>query len=186
MEARLFPVMAVGISTLRPRIHSGCSVMDSRFISKWVLTLNSESLTALSTDDLQYFESKFFLAPSTGSIYVNSKMSVIRQRSVTRGFHEELTVMNHDDHPVSFELRIDVDADFADLFEVKDNLPKKGAYSKRVANNSLTIGYKRETYTRATTISSSNDGAVDDDGFTFRGRSIRMESGRRRSMLCHL
>ena len=48
-------------------------------------------LTALSTDDLKYYESKFFLVPGTGSVYVNATMSVIRQRDVGGGFRERLT-----------------------------------------------------------------------------------------------
>ena len=35
-----------------------------------------------------YFESRFFLVPGTGTVYVNATLSVIRQRSVGGGFHE--------------------------------------------------------------------------------------------------
>jgi hypothetical protein len=38
-----------------------------------VLTLNGQRLNALSTDELQYFETRFFLAPGTGTVYVDSK-----------------------------------------------------------------------------------------------------------------
>ena len=41
---------------------------------------NGERLNALSTDDLQYFETRFFLVPGTGTVYVDAKLSVIRQR----------------------------------------------------------------------------------------------------------
>jgi len=37
--------------------------------------------------DLQYFETRFFLVPGTGTVYVDSKLSVIRQRSVAEGFY---------------------------------------------------------------------------------------------------
>ena len=62
-----------------------------------MLTINGERLNALSTDDLQYFETRFFLVPGTGTVYVDAKLSVIRQRAVGDGFHEELTILNHDD-----------------------------------------------------------------------------------------
>ena len=42
---------------------TGLFSFDTRFLSKWVLTVNGERLTALSTDDLQYFETRFFLVP---------------------------------------------------------------------------------------------------------------------------
>ena len=91
--------------------------------------MNGERLNALSVDDLQYFETRFFLVPGTGTVYVDAKLSVIRRRSVGDGFHEELTILNHDEEPVELTVRIDAGSDFADLFEVKDALEKKGAYS---------------------------------------------------------
>ena len=64
--------------------------------------MNGERLSALSVDDLQYFETRFFLVPGTGTVYIDAKLSVIRQRAVANGFHEELTILNHADksrHP---------------------------------------------------------------------------------------
>ena len=90
--------------------------------------MNGERLNPLSTDDLQYFETRFFLVPGTGTVYVDAKLSVIRQRAVGDGFHEELTILNHDDKPVDLTVRIEAGCDFADLFEVKDALEKKGKY----------------------------------------------------------
>ena len=111
---------------------TGLFSFDTRFLSKWLLTVNGERLTSLSTDDLQYFEARFFLVPGAGSVYVNAKLSVIRQRAVGNGFPEELTILNHDDAPVDLTVRIEADCDFADLFEVKDALQKKGTYAKQV------------------------------------------------------
>ena len=34
---------------------TGLFSYDTRFLSKWVLTVNGQRLTALSTDDMQYF-----------------------------------------------------------------------------------------------------------------------------------
>src|SRR5829696_3998079 len=83
---------------------TGLFAYDTRFLSRWVLTVNGERLTALSTDDLQYFEARFFLVPGTGTVYVDSKQSVIRQRSVGNGFHEELSILNHDAQPVELAI----------------------------------------------------------------------------------
>src|SRR5215472_14284900 len=107
---------------------TGLFSFDTRFLSQWVLTLDGQRLNALSTDDLQYFQTRFFLVPGTGTVYVDAKLSVIRQREVADGFHEELRILNHESQPVDLELRIDVASDFADLFEVKDALKKKGRY----------------------------------------------------------
>jgi N-terminal domain of (some) glycogen debranching enzymes len=51
-----------------PTDPTGLFAFDTRFLSKWVLTVNGERLNALSVDDLQYFETRFFLVPGTGTV----------------------------------------------------------------------------------------------------------------------
>src|SRR5262249_40184234 len=127
-------------------------------------------LNALSTDDLQYFETRFFLVPGTGTVYVDSKLSVIRQRAVGEGFSEKLTILNHEDNPVDVTIRIEAGSDFADLFEVKDALEKKGAYKTTVRDGKLVLEYTRAAFGRATVISSSPPARVDKNGLTFKTR----------------
>ena len=146
---------------------TGLFSFDTRFLSTWLLTVNGERLTSLSTDDLQYFEARFFLVPGIGSVYVNTTLSVIRQRAVGDGFHEELSILNHDDAPVDLTVRIDADSDFADLFEVKDALQKKGSYANRAEEGSLVLTYRRDSYERSTAISSSQPCTFDENGLTF-------------------
>ncbi len=136
-------------------------------MSKWKLTVDGERLNALSVDDLQYFETRFFVVPGTGTVYVNATLSVIRQRAVGNGFQERLSILNHAAEPVALTVRIDADADFADLFEVKDALKKKGTYTKQVKDGRLRLEYRRETFSRATVISSSEPGTPDEEGLTF-------------------
>ena len=119
---------------------------DTRFLSRWVLTANGIRPSVLSTDDVQYFEAKFFLAPSSGTIYVDVDMSIMRKRVVGRGFVEEIIVENHSAFPKEMDLKIEAASDFADLFEVKDQLKKKGEYYRRVEDDTLVLGYKRDTY----------------------------------------
>src|SRR5215212_8821798 len=146
---------------------TGLFSFDTRFLSTWVLTIDGERLTALSVDDLQYFEARFFLVPGTGTVYVDAKLSVLRHRAVGNGFSEELTLLNHDNEPVDVVVRIAAASDFADLFEVKDALRKKGTYSRRVDEGALVLSYQRDTFTRATTISASQPCQFDDTGLTF-------------------
>ena len=147
---------------------TGLFAFDTRFLSKWALTIDGERLNALSTDDLHYYETRFFLVPGTGTVYIDAKLSVIRQRTVGRGFSEQLTILNHDDKPVSLEVRIEAGSDFADLFEVKDQLKKKGSYFTRAERNRLVLGYRRETFERETWITSSERAQVDEHGLTFK------------------
>jgi len=146
---------------------TGLFSFDTRFISRWVLTINGQRLTALSTDDLQYFRTRFFLVPGTGTVYVDAQLSVIRQREVADGFHEELRILNHEDQPVRLTVRVDADSDFADLFEVKDALKKKGRYDREVVDGKLVLRYSRETYCRETWISSTVRAGIDENGLLF-------------------
>jgi glycogen debranching enzyme len=147
---------------------TGLFSFDTRFLSKWILTVDGQRLNPLSVDDLQYFETRFFLVPGTGTVYVDAKLSVIRRRAVGDGFHEELTILNHDDEPVDLTIRVDAGADFADLFEVKDALKKTGQYSAKVVKGVLHLGYERKNYRRETVISASAPADVDEKGFTFK------------------
>jgi glycogen debranching enzyme len=151
---------------------TGLFSFDTRFLSKWVLTVDDKRLNPLSTDDLHYFETRFFLVPGTGTVYVDSKLSVIRQRSVGGGFHEQLTILNHNAEPVRLAVRIEAAADFADLFEVKDALEKKGTYRTAAKGRELVLGYERDTFRRTTRITSSERAKVDEHGLTF---DVRME-----------
>ena len=146
---------------------TGLFSFDTRFLSRWVLTINDQRLTALSTDDLQYFEARFFLVPGTGTVYIDSKQSVIRRRSVGNGFSEELSILNHADEPVDLTVRLEAASDFADLFEVKDALKKKGTYAAQVEDGKLILSYQRETFARATIISASEPCQIDQNGLTF-------------------
>jgi glycogen debranching enzyme len=146
---------------------TGLFSFDTRFLSRWILTVDGQRLTALSTDDLQYFETRFFLVPGTGTVYVDAKITVVRQRAVEEGFREQLTVLNHDDRPVELTIRVDAGSDFADLFEVKDALKKTGAYSTRAEPGQLVMAYERSTFRRTTTVSSTEPAEVDEHGLRF-------------------
>ncbi|WP_437945139.1 amylo-alpha-1,6-glucosidase [Sorangium sp. So ce296] len=162
------------VSDLRGNIeHSvsrplGLFHLDTRFLSEWILTIDGVVPAALSTDDVQYFQAQFFLVPRPAAMYVQSTLSIVRSRFAGDGFHEDLLLMNHGKDPVDLEVRIQAAADFADLFEVKDMLPKKGERYHRIEDNRLVLGYRRERFVRETWISASQPAQIDPNGLTFR------------------
>jgi glycogen debranching enzyme len=84
------------------------------------------------------------------------------------GFHEDLVLLNHAPKPVQARARLDAGADFADLFEVKDALHKKGELFREVREHELVLGYRRGDFVRQTSIwASSDDVTIDQDGLTF-------------------
>jgi glycogen debranching enzyme len=151
-----------------PAEPTGLFSFDTRFLSTWVLTVDGNRLSPLSVDDLQYYETRFFLVAGAAGVYVDAKVSAIRQRAVFGGgFREELTILNHDDKPVDLTVRVETGCDFADLFEVKDALGKKGSYYTRIDDGRLVLGYTREAFHRQTVISAAAPAQLDGRGLTF-------------------
>ncbi len=153
-----------------PTENHGLFLNDTRFLSRWVLTINGLRPTLLSVDDQAYYRVQFFLALATGTVYVDSHLSVVRRRVIGDGFQEEIEVVNHDKQPVDLQIRLEAAADFADLFEVKDKLAKKGTLYRSVDGDRLTLGYRRDSFQRETLISSTAGGALDEGGLIFQVR----------------
>ncbi|MCN0154097.1 amylo-alpha-1,6-glucosidase [Salinispora arenicola] len=157
-----------------PTEPTGLFSLDTRFLSTWVLTINGERLNPLSYDDLQYYEARFFLVPGVATHYVDAKLSVVRERTVGGSFRETLTILNHDEEPVDLEIRMDAAADFADLFEVKDELlSKKGEIYAEAESDRLRLGYRRGKFKRETMITSSVPAKFDKGGFAY---TLRLEA----------
>ncbi|MEH0842854.1 glycogen debranching N-terminal domain-containing protein [Micromonospora sp. CPCC 205711] len=151
-----------------PSEPTGLFSIDTRFLSRWVLTVNGGRLNALSYDDLQYYEARFFLVPGVATHYIDAKLSVIRERAVGGSFRETLTILNHDEKAVDLEIRMDVGSDFADLFQVKDEiLNKKGEIYTEVEADRLRLGYRRGNFVRETVIGSSVPARYDRNGFAY-------------------
>jgi glycogen debranching enzyme len=139
----------------RPDQPEGLFFKDTRHLSKWTLTINGLALDVLSTDSIEYYYAQHFCVPPTGTIYKNPTLSVVRRRFVGNGFVEDLTVLNHSSDVQNVELRLEFGADFADLFEVKDALKKKGSYYQATRSGREVLGYKREDWVRETIIKSN-------------------------------
>ncbi|MBQ1071652.1 amylo-alpha-1,6-glucosidase [Micromonospora sp. C31] len=160
-----------------PSEPTGFFSLDTRFLSTWVLTVNGERLNPLSYDDLQYYEARFFLVPGMATHYVDAKLSIVRERAVGGSFRETITILNHDEKPVDLEIRMEAASDFADLFQVKDEiLNKKGEIYTEVESDRLRLGYRRGNFIRETAISASPAPRYDRKGFAY---SIHLQPNER-------
>ncbi|MEV4659158.1 glycogen debranching N-terminal domain-containing protein [Micromonospora sp. NPDC049301] len=152
---------------------TGLFSFDTRFLSNWVLTLNGQRLHALSMDNSESYRTRFFLAPGEPTHYLDAKASVLRRRAIVGSFQEELTLLNHSGEEVEFTVRVEMGADFADLFEIKNALQKRGRTTVTVADRELRLTYRREAFHRETVITSSMPAMVDASGMTFHIRVPR-------------
>ena len=151
----------------RPDLVHGLFFQDTRFLSRWCLVIDGYDLDMLSTDDFDYFAAQFFLFRPSGSFAARANLSILRQRYVGNGFHEDLQVLNHSSEPLRLALHLDAVADFADLFEVKDVLEKQGELYTRAQPDELVLGYRRDSFVRETVITSSAPAEFRDAGVFF-------------------
>ncbi len=122
---------------------NGLFYRDMRHLSRWQLRLNGRELDVLAAESLEYDEAIFYLVEPTGTIYRNPAISLIRRREVADGMREHLELINHGLAEVSLELTILFDSDFADLFEVKDELAKRGRLYRVRGLDGVVLGYVR-------------------------------------------
>ncbi|MEU5722315.1 glycogen debranching N-terminal domain-containing protein [Micromonospora sp. NPDC047738] len=150
-------------------VATGLYSFDTRFLNQWALSVDGKRLNLLAVDELNFFETRFFLVPGAATHYVDATVSVIRHRSIEGTFNEQLIVLNHDKSPVTMRVRIDIGNDFADTVELRRDGggPRQGRTSVRVDNDGLRLTYERESFVRETIVTSSEPAAVDERGMTF-------------------
>lgn len=153
-----------------PTSPNGMFTLDTRFLSRWVLTVNGERMRMLSVRHVEYFNARIVLVPPSRAYNIDPNFSVIRDRAINGVLEECLTVHNHGDDPIDVTLRLDADSDFADLFETKGIVPRKVNTIRQVDERSLILRYERENFRRQTTITSSQAAEIDEQGFTFNFR----------------
>jgi glycogen debranching enzyme len=139
---------------------------DTRFISRWVLRLGDTPLELLSLNQSAHFDAQFFLTPAVGP-EAEAPCSIVRHRLVGDVWMERLIVTNHLHETTRLHLALDVDADFADLFEVKDGVIAERDVTCHRDDAHLTLSYARGGFRRSVTVAASSRGAVTRHGFDF-------------------
>ena len=146
---------------------------DTRFISRWVLRFGQAPPELLSLNQSAHFDAQFFLTPTVGPDE-QAPCSVVRHRLVDHVWIEEITVTNHLHETSGLDVTLEVDADFADLFEVKDGVVAERPVTCTRDGGSLTLAYRHAEFRRSVTIASSSPAAITRQGFAF---SLRLAPG---------
>ena len=128
---------------------TGLFSFDTRFLSKWVLTIDGQRLNALSVDDLQYFET---LLPGAGIGNRVRRRQAIRHPAARR--RERLP--RGADHPQprgqAGRARRPHRGRLGRSSRSRTR-SRRRKYSARVDRGRLLLGYERETFKRETAIS---------------------------------
>src|SRR6266481_4580277 len=96
---------------------------DTRFVSYYAISANGVPWQRLSSAVTAYYAARIYLinaalASEDGDVPAGT-LSLLINRTIGDGIHEDLDVANHGLVSVRFNLEIALRADFADLFEVK-------------------------------------------------------------------
>ena len=92
---------------------------DTRFLSRWVLTINGARPLMLSSRKVEYYSAAFFLRNPVVGDLAHDEISIARERFIGDAMQEHLVVSNHAPRRVEFDLAIEIGNDFADIFAVK-------------------------------------------------------------------
>ncbi|MGC4880174.1 glycogen debranching N-terminal domain-containing protein [Micromonospora sp. DT43] len=105
--------------------------LDTRLVSGWTLTVNGGALLVLRAQTIEHYSAQYVLTNSELPGLPPNSLGLRRLRYVGDGFHERVELLSFRPEPVRLELRLAVDADFADLFEVKSVVRDRSAQITR-------------------------------------------------------
>jgi glycogen debranching enzyme len=98
----------------------GLFAEDTRFLSALKLTINGQRPLLLSSDKIEYFSAAFFMRNPLAGRLAQDVLSIRRERFVGDGMQDSFTLQNQSMERIEFDLELEVAADFADIFAVKD------------------------------------------------------------------
>ena len=136
---------------------------DMRQLSTWRLLVNGRPGHVLTSRTVDYYSASIFATLASVGVGENPPISIRRDRFVARGVHEDVIVQNHSDRPQTVTIALEYGADFADLFEVKDHIPKRGQQRAELGESRVTLIYTHDQFRRDTVIEFSETFAVGPD-----------------------
>jgi len=91
----------------------------------------------------------------------------MRRRLIDHVWMEQVTVTNHRHETGDVRVTLEIDADFADLFEVKDGAVAERALTCTHDDRALTLAYERADFRRSVTITADRTGTITRQGFAY-------------------
>ncbi|MEV8148044.1 glycogen debranching N-terminal domain-containing protein [Arthrobacter sp. NPDC080073] len=113
---------------------------DTRILSRWNLAVNGQPLEPLTAETKEPYRALFIGRVPRSDGYADSPMIVERLREVSAGILEEITLRNYSSDDAECVVTLSVEADFADLFEVKEaRVQRRWEESRHPEGDCLTI-----------------------------------------------
>ncbi len=141
-----------------------------RVLSQWDLSLNGEPVEPITAYTAEPFRGIFIgRATDPASNGGDSTVLVERQRLIGDGLREDIVVHNVGRESAECIIAIEVAADFADLFEVKNGrVTRHWEHTSAVRDRELVIDAEWHNRRHGVVISSSRECAIRHRQFTFR------------------
>lgn len=113
----------IGLSTgdIRPGPPHGLFFRDTRILSRWEVRVDGYPLQPLAVEHADPFAATFVCQARPRRGHADATILVQRRRYVGDGMREDIVLENHSGEAAACTVTILVDADFADLFEVKED-----------------------------------------------------------------
>ncbi|APX02411.1 amylo-alpha-1,6-glucosidase [Arthrobacter sp. QXT-31] len=110
---------------------------DTRILSRWSIAINGQPVEPLGAWNPSPYQGTYMGRAARADGRADTPLTVERKRELGSGIVEDITIHNYSVRPASCELALAVDADFADLFEVKDGRPQRQWERTRTARAGL-------------------------------------------------
>ena len=159
-----------------PGTYHGFFVADTRFLSRLVLRLNGRPLEPLASGgDDHHGAGTFYLASPKLEGLPSASMTVFRDRTLHTRLEERIRIISYAREPIEVEVSVEIDADFADIFEVRGRRQLRRGISTERGRRSVRFSYEHRGYRRATTVAVDRTPVHVDGRLTFRAS---LEHGR--------
>jgi glycogen debranching enzyme len=167
VEGSSFCVSSHGGSIQAGGTH-GLFVRDTRVLSRWELFVDGRPVESLAVVPAEPFSCRFFGRCTPRAGHVDATLIAEQRRYVGQGMREDLVLHNYGSEAAGVEIHLAIEADFADLFEVKDQ--RRGSrrtVGRRVVGSDLLFWLEHTPDQRGVRITAPG-GHLSGDGITFR------------------
>ena len=132
----------------------GMFFRDTRFLSRLEMKVNGRAPEALAASTTDPFSGVFVSRAQPRPSVHDSSLLIFRYRYVGRGMREDIVVRNFAEEAAYCSLELAVEADFADLFEVKEGrVVPGGEYSNSIDGTTLVFRRQHGAHNRGARVS---------------------------------
>jgi len=162
VDEQSFCLSSANGDVLRASPH-GLFVFDNRFLSEFRLSVDGRPVESLGVSSEDPMGATFVGRPEVvpEADRGEGRLLVFRRRVVGRGLREEVVVRSHESVRRTHHVEIEFDADFADMFAVKERrVHHRGPSSHQFNDESLQFSARRDGMELTTKVEFSQPGAT--------------------------